>query len=1184
VDFYRGFYNQFISSDSNPPYSATVTSLSPSPYDVYAVAIDNNANSTQSATVHLLFQYPNDDPNGQLTLSGRIRHQQSAPGNEIFLPNALIRLNLNNEFVRETRTDGVGNYLFDHLSHGGRYQIIPSEPGYTFAPPSVFFEGLTQNTTWDFTASGPLPPGPTPTPTPGANALAWQNVYDGPQHLADFDPHIAVDAQGNTYVTGTSGSATSGDTDISTIKYSSTGEQLWAHSFAGPGGYKDWANDIKVDADGNVYVTGVSWAGAFAGSEYDAVTIKYAPDGTQLWARYYNGPSGHWDRGEALALDGDGNVYIAGYSQGTRQNGALYDEFLTVKYDAGGNELWARRRSTTQIADRAYRLAVDAEGNAYVTGESFISTAGVTTQDLLTVKYSSTGQELWASRFSGAPGDPGIQPLPNNPIANDSGGIALDSASNVYVFGTNQVPATGESEADSDYLLLKYDPATGALVWSRGWDGESDDYARDMAIDAAGNVYLTGESWDGSYNSATAQQTWDAATVKFAGDGTVVWSRVYRGFPGKIDSGRSVALDGSGNVFVGAYSQGFINSDTAVIKYHPDGIEQWVYRYDNPEHTNDSLGDMAADASGNIYLAGSAVLTNSGGVQTGDLVTAKLAPASGASNSPPQVNTMVQWADGSSRNLILSADANDSDGTVGQVDFYDGPNLLGTDTSAPYTFQWNNAPVGTHAVVSAATDNAGAMRSSQTVNVNVTDAPPLPTPTPTPIPSPSPSPSPTATPTPSPTPTATPTPIPTPTPTASPSPSPSPIVTPTPTPTPVPSVSPSPSPTPTPGPTPNMLKFSASSYVAREGDGCIEITVTRSGDTSVPVSVSYATGDNSALQRTDYTSALGTLDFAAGETSKSFWVLITQDVFLEGSESLSLSLSNPSGSTTGTSLTVLGSPSFATLTIMDDAAEAGTNPIDDAGSYVGQHYHDFLNREADAAGRAFWTDQITSCGGDQTCIELRRINVSAAYFRSIEFQETGYLVYRIYKAAYGNLPGAPVPVNYNDFLPDTQQMSAGVIVNGVDWQNKLENNKNAFFAAFVARPRFTAAYPAAMTPAEFVNTLFAQAGVTPSAEDQAAAVNEFSGATNTADRAARARALRRVAENSRLTQQEFNKAFVLMQYFGYLRRSPNDAPDLNYNGYEFWLRKLNEFDGNFVKAEMVKAFILAGEYRQRFSP
>jgi hypothetical protein len=269
---------------------------------------------------------------------------------------------------------------------------------------------------------------------------------------------------------------------------------------------------------------------------------------------------------------------------------------------------------------------------------------------------------------------------------------------------------------------------------------------------------------------------------------------------------------------------------------------------------------------------------------------------------------------------------------------------------------------------------------------------------------------------------------------------------------------------------------------------------------------------------------------------------------------------------------------------MDDATEPATNPIDDASNYVGQHYHDFLNREADADGRAFWTNQITSCGSDQACIEIKRINVSAAYFRSIEFQETGYLVYRIYKAAYGNLPGAPVPLSYGEFLPDTQRISEGVVVNAPDWQLRLESNKQAFLAGFVARQRFSNGYPAAMTPDSFIGALYANAGVMPSASERAAAVNEFAGATDSSDQSARARALRRVAENSALTQQETNKAFVLMQYFGYLRRSPNDAPDLNYSGYNFWLGKLNEFDGNFIRAEMVKAFIVSGEYRQRFSP
>jgi len=148
----------------------------------------------------------------------------------------------------------------------------------------------------------------------------------------------------------------------------------------------------------------------------------------------------------------------------------------------------------------------------------------------------------------------------------------------------------------------------------------------------------------------------------------------------------------------------------------------------------------------------------------------------------------------------------------------------------------------------------------------------------------------------------------------------------------------------------------------------------------------------------------------------------------------------------------------------------------------------------------------------------------------------------------------------------------------------LENNKQAFAGEFVQRTRFTTAFPTTMTPAQFVDRLFGNAGVTPSATDRNAAINEFGGATNTTDTAARARALRRVAENSTLNIQEFNRAFVLMQYFGYLRRDPNSGPDTDYTGYDFWLSKLNQFNGNFQNAEMVKAFISSSEYRQRFGP
>lgn len=390
------------------------------------------------------------------------------------------------------------------------------------------------------------------------------------------------------------------------------------------------------------------------------------------------------------------------------------------------------------------------------------------------------------------------------------------------------------------------------------------------------------------------------------------------------------------------------------------------------------------------------------------------------------------------------------------------------------------------------------------------------------------------------------------------------------------------------------LQLSSSTYSAGEGSGSVTFTVTRTGNTASSATVMYATTDTAgtnscnavtgiASERCDYETAGGTLTFAAGETSKSIAVLLVDDAFAEGSETFTVSVFLPTGSGV-----VLGSPTTATVTITDnDSSNGTTNPLDnsDAQFFVRQHYLDFLNREPDAAGLAFWTNQITSCGSDAQCIEIRRINVSAAFFLSIEFQETGYLVYRMYKVAY-NPPGIPVPVRYNEFMSDTQRISRGIIVNQGNWEQQLEANKQAFANEFVVRTRFAQEHPTSNTPAQFVDALFANAGVTPSASERNFAIAEFGGAPNTIDTSARARVLRRIADNATLKQQELNKAFVLMEYFGYLRRNPFDPPEatLNFDGYNFWLSKLNQFNGNFVNAEMVKAFLVSGEYRHRFGP
>jgi subtilisin family serine protease len=261
------------------------------------------------------------------------------------------------------------------------------------------------------------------------------------------------------------------------------------------------------------------------------------------------------------------------------------------------------------------------------------------------------------------------------------------------------------------------------------------------------------------------------------------------------------------------------------------------------------------------------------------------------------------------------------------------------------------------------------------------------------------------------------------------------------------------------------------------------------------------------------------------------------------------------------------------------------NPLGNSDFYVDQHYSDFLNRIPDVSGLGFWTNQINECGTDQTCIDIRRINVSAAFFLSIEFQQTGYLVERLYKAAYGNALGTstlggthqlPVPiVRFNEFLADTQQIGRGVIIGQPGADQLLESNKQALIAEFVLRSRFIAGFPLTMTTAQFVDKLNMNAGFPLSQTERDNLVN--SGMT-------RAQILRAIAEDPDLFATESNRAFVLAQYFGYLRRNPNEGQDTDYTGYDFWLTKLNQFNGNFVNAEMVKAFILSGEYRGRFGP
>jgi hypothetical protein len=305
-----------------------------------------------------------------------------------------------------------------------------------------------------------------------------------------------VDAAGNVYVTGGSGSGPGlSDPDYATIKYDSAGNLLWVARYNGPGNGSDRANALAVDATGNVYVTGGS-----EGSDtlLDYATIKYDSAGNLLWVARYNGlgnVSRRFNSATALAVDAAGNVYTTGSSGSLHIGpGTGFQDYATVKYDSAGNPLWVARYNgpdnVPQHSNSSTALAVDAAGNVYVTGGS-ASVPGLLTHDYATIKYDSAGNPLWVARYNG----------PDNSDDNASA-LAVDNVGNVYVTGLSRGSGTG-----NEYATVKYDSA-GNLLWVARYNEPVTLYSSNdtsaLAVGAAGNVYVTGGNMG------------DYATVKYA--------------------------------------------------------------------------------------------------------------------------------------------------------------------------------------------------------------------------------------------------------------------------------------------------------------------------------------------------------------------------------------------------------------------------------------------------------------------------------------------------------------------------------------------------------------------------------------------------------------------------------------------------------------------------------------------
>ena len=357
-------------------------------------------------------------------------------------------------------------------------------------------------------------------------------------------------------------------------------------------------------------------------------------------------------------------------------------------------------------------------------------------------------------------------------------------------------------------------------------------------------------------------------------------------------------------------------------------------------------------------------------------------------------------------------------------------------------------------------------------------------------------------------------------------------------------------------PTDPHIRFTAAQYISVESGARVQVEVIRTGATSAQASVDYATSDTAGLTncnvvngiasaRCDYATVVGRLSFAAGESTKTISIAIVDDAYAEGSENFTITLTNAIG-------VPLGIPTTATVTINDNETVNGANPIDQTPFFVRQQYVDFLGREPDPAGAAAWEAVINNCpAGDTTC---DRIHVSSAFFRSAEFQGRGYFIYRFYPVAFGRKP------DFVEFIPDLAKVS------GFLSDAELEAAKVAFIAEFMSRPAFVTKFNG-LNDTQYVDTLLATAQVTSPHRDFWIAA--LGNGTRT-----RATVLRDITESLEVYNKYYNQAFVVMQYFGYLRRDPDAL-------YLDWIQVLDT-TGDF--RGMVNGFMNSAEYRFRFGP
>jgi uncharacterized delta-60 repeat protein len=408
--------------------------------------------------------------------------------------------------------------------------------------------------------------------------IQWQTRYSSAGTNIDRAEDMAMDAAGNVYVTGL-GQGVSGNFDYVTIKYDAVGTEIWRTEYNGTGNSLDEAHAVAVDPSGNVYVTGWSYGGA--GTGYDYATVKYNSTGVQQWASRYTNVAGGTDEAWDIDVDNVGNVFVTGSSDGAGTNSAA----TTVRYNSAGVQQYANRfEGVGTSIDAGFAIYVDSlTGTAYVTGYTFQSVAA--DFDYITLKYNLAGVQQWATQY-------------NSPDANydEARAIAVDASGNVYVTGYSQTLVL----TNYDYATVKYNSA-GVQQWQVRYNGTGNDYdrANAIALDAAGNVYITGKSVG---VGSTAE---DAFTIKYDNSGVSQWTARYNGAANGYDEGKALAVDASGNVYITGYSYSSgSNNDYLTIKYDAAGTQEWITKYNGTANNTDQAAAIAVDAIGNVFITG----------------------------------------------------------------------------------------------------------------------------------------------------------------------------------------------------------------------------------------------------------------------------------------------------------------------------------------------------------------------------------------------------------------------------------------------------------------------------------------------------------------------------------------------------------------------------------------------------